>query len=155
MYQWLVLLHLVGLALFLAMHGVSMWAAFRVRGEPNRDVVAALLGLSAQGNRVMYLGFLLLGIGGLGAAANAGWLTAPWVVASYVVLAAVILLMYIVGAGFYYTLRDGLAGTEKTPRLDDAELAAMMDNRRPEALALIGIAGILILFWLMAVKPGA
>ena len=154
MYQWLVLLHLVGLALFIAMHGVSMWASFRVRGEPNRDVVAALLGLSAQGNRVMYLGFLLLGIGGLGAAANAGWLTAPWVVASYIVLAAVILLMYIVGAGFYYTLRDGLVGTEKTPRLDDAELAAVMDNRRPEALALIGLVGLLILFWLMVFKPG-
>ena len=62
--------------------------------------------------------------------------------------------MYIVGAGFYYTLRDGLVGTEKTPRLDDAELAARMDNRRPEALTLIGLIGILILFWLMVVKPG-
>lgn len=154
MYQWLVFLHLVGLALFLTMHGVSMWAAFRIRGEPNREVVAALLRLSAQGNRVMYLGFLLLGIGGLGAAANVGWLTAPWVVASYIVLAAVILLMYIVGAGFYYTLRDGLVGTEKTPRLEDAELVARLDNRRPEALTAIGVAGLLILFWLMAVKPG-
>ena len=154
MYAWLVALHLVGFALFLSMHGVSMWAAFRVRGEPNREVVAALLGLSARGNQVMYLGFLLLGIGGLGAAAQVGWLTAPWVVASYIVLAAVILLMYIVGAGFYYTLRDGLVGTEKTPRLDDAELIARLDNRRPEALTLIGGVGLLILIWLMALKPG-
>jgi hypothetical protein len=154
MYAWLVALHLVGFALFLAMHGVSMWAAFRVRGEPNREVVAALLGLSATGNRVMYLGFLLLGIGGLGAAAQVGWLTAPWVVASYIVLAVVILLMYIVGAGFYYTLRDGLVGTEKTPRLDDAELIARLDNRRPEALTLIGGVGLLILIWLMTIKPG-
>ena len=102
----------------------------------------------------MYLGFLLLGIGGLGAAANVGWLTATWVVASYVVIVVVILLMYMVGAGFYYPIRDGLEGTEKTPRLDDAELAARLDNRRPEALAVIGFAGLLILFWLMALKPG-
>lgn len=154
MYAWLVALHLVGFALFMAMHGVSMWAAFRVRGEPNRDVVAALLGLSAKGNQVMYLGFLLLGIGGVGAAAQVGWLTAPWVIASYVVLAVVILLMYIVGAGFYYTLRDGLVGTAKTPRLDDAELVARLHNRRPEALTLIGGVGLLILIWLMALKPG-
>ena len=39
--------------------------------------------------------------------------------------------MYMVGAGFYYPIRDGLEGTEKTPRLDDAELAARLDNRRP------------------------
>jgi hypothetical protein len=154
MYAWLVMLHLVGFALFLAMHGVSMWVAFRVRREPNRDVVAALLALSSRGNQVMYLGFLLLGIGGLGAAASVGWLTAPWVVASYVVLVVVILLMYMVGAGFYYPIRDGLEGTEKTPRLDDAELVARLDNRRPEALALIGGTGLLILIWLMAVKPG-
>ena len=79
----------------------------------------------------MYLGFLLLGIGGLGAAASVGWLTATWVVASYVVIVVVILLMYMVGAGFYYTLRDGPEGTEKTPRLYDAELVARLDNRRP------------------------
>jgi len=154
MYSWLVMVHLIGFALFLAMHGVSMWVAFRVRREPNREIVGALLALSSRGNQAMYLGFLLLGIGGLGAAANAGWLTAPWVVASYIVIAVVILLMYIVGAGFYYTLRDGLAGTEKTPRLDDAELVARLDNRRPEALALIGGAGLLILIWLMTIKPG-
>ena len=153
MYTWLVALHLVGFALFIAMHGVSMWVAFRIRGEPNRDVVAALLGLSSRGNQVMYLGFLLLGIGGLGAAAQAGWLTAGWVVASYVVLTVVILLMYMIGAGFYYPLREGLEGTEKTPRLDDAELAVRLQNRRPETLALIGGAGLLILIWLMAVKP--
>ena len=75
-------------------------------------------------------------------------------VASYVVIVVVILLMYMVGAGFYYTLRDGLEGTEKTPRLDDAELVARLDNRRPEALALIGGVGLLILIWLMTVKPG-
>ena len=141
MYTWLVALHLVGFALFIAMHGVSMWVAFRIRGEPNRDVVAALLGLSSRGNQVMYLGFLLLGIGGLGAAAQAGWLTAGWVVASYVVLTVVILLMYMIGAGFYYPLREGLEGTEKTPRLDDAELAVRLQNRRPETLALIAERG--------------
>jgi hypothetical protein len=154
MYGWLVTLHLVGFGLFLVAHGVSMWVAFRIRREPNRDVVTALLGLSARGSQVMYLGFLLLAIGGFGAAAQAGLLTAPWMIASYVVLGVVILAMYMVGAGFYYPLREGLEGTEKTPRLDDAELAARLDNRRPEMLTLIGGSGLLILIWLMTIKPG-
>src|SRR5690242_9879473 len=118
MYAWLVALHVIGVVVFLLCHAVSMWVAFRIRTEPDRAVVAALLGMSARGNQVMYLGFVLLGIGGLGAAGMAGWLTAPWVVASYVVLVVTIIAMYAIGAGFYYPIRDGLAGTEKTPRLD-------------------------------------
>ena len=102
----------------------------------------------------MYLGFLLLGIGGLGAAAQAGWLTAP--------LGRRLVRCDrprdpadVHGRGrFYYPLREGLEGTDKTPRLDDAELVARLDNRRPEALALIGGTGLLILIWLMTVKPG-
>ena len=154
MYSWLVMLHLVGFALFLVAHGVSMWVSFRIRGEPDREVVAALLGLSSRGNQLMYLGFLLLGIGGLGAAASVGWLTAPWVVASYVVVVVVILLMYMVGAGLLLPAPRGARGHREDPRLDDAELVARLDNRRPEALALIGGVGLLILIWLMTVKPG-
>ena len=155
MYAWLVLLHLVGFVVFLLCHAVSMWVAFRIRGERDRAVVAALLGLSSRGNQVMYIGFVLLGAGGLGAAAVAGLLTAPWVVASYVVLAVTLVAMWAMGTGFYTPLREGLAGTEKTPRLDDAQLRARLTgSRRPEALAGIGFASLTILVGLMVLKPG-
>ena len=155
MYPWLVALHLLGLVVFLLCHAVSMWVAFRVRGEENRDVIAALLGLSARGNQAMYLGLLLLGIGGLGAAASAGLLLAPWVIASYVVVVVTLVAMWAMGAGFYYPLREGLAGTDKTPRLDDAELRARLaGSRRPEALAGVGLGALVLLVWLMTLKPG-
>jgi hypothetical protein len=155
MYPWLVALHLLGLVVFLACHGVSMFVAFRIRREPDRAVVAALLGLSSRGNQVMYLGFLLLGIGGLGAAASAGLLTAPWVVASYVVVVVTLVAMWAMGAGFYYPLREGLEGTPKTPRLDDVELRARLSgSRRPEALAGVGFTALVLLVWLMTLKPG-
>jgi hypothetical protein len=155
MYSWLVVLHLLGLVVFLACHGVSMFVAFRIRQEEDRDIIAALLSLSSRGNQVMYLGLLLLGIGGLGAAASAGLLLAPWVIASYVVVVVTLLAMYAMGAGFYYPLREGLTGTEKTPRLDDAELRAkLVGNRRPEALAAIGLTSLTLLIWLMTIKPG-
>jgi hypothetical protein len=111
--------------------------------------------MSSRGNQVMYLGFILLGIGGLGAAGIAGLLTAPWVVASYVVLAITLVAMWTMGSGFYYPLREGIEGTEKTPRLDDDQLrATLFGSRRPEALAGIGFTSLVILVALMVVKPG-
>ena len=155
MYAWLVLLHLVGFVVFLLCHAVSMWVAFRIRGEPDRAVITALLAMSSRGNQVMYLGFILLGVGGLGAAAIAGLLTAPWVVASYVVLAVTLVAMWALGSGFYYPLREGLEGTAKTPRMDDEQLRAVLaGSRRPEQLAAIGFTSIVILVALMALKPG-
>ena len=154
MYTWLVVLHLVGLVVFLMAHGVSMFVAFRVRKVDDRTVIAGLLDLSQQGSRVLYIGLILLGIGGLGAAGMAGLLLAPWVIASYVVLAVTLVAMYAMASGFYYPIRDGLVGTEKTPRLEDAELIAKLrGSRRPEALAVVGLGALVILIWLMAAKP--
>ena len=155
MYAWLVLLHLVGFVVFLLCHAVSMWVAFRIRGEPDRAVITSLLAMSSRGNQLMYLGFILLGVGGLGAAASVGWLTTPWVVASYVVLVVTLVAMWTMGSGFYYPLREGLEGTEKTPRLDDDQLrATLIGSRRPEALAGIGFTSLVVLVALMVLKPG-
>ena len=68
MYPWLVFVHLLGLIVFVAMHGVAMFVAFRIRPERDAAVVKLLLALSSRANQAMYLGLLLLGIGGLGAA---------------------------------------------------------------------------------------
>jgi uncharacterized membrane protein len=155
-YQWLVALHLLGLIVFVMCHGVSMFVAFRVRKERNREVVSVLLSLSQRATQAMYAGFLALIVGGLAAAWNAGLLTAPWVVASDVVFIVTLLAMWAIGAGYYYPLRDGLEGTEKTPRLDDEALVrTLSSSRRPEALGAIGMAAFVILVWLMVLKPGA
>lgn len=154
MYAWLVTLHLLGVVLFLVCHAVSMWVAFRVRGEPDRAVIAALLAMSARGSRFMYLGFLLLGVGGMGAAWSAGLLLAPWVMASYAVLVVTFVAMYAIGAAFYFPIREGLDGTAKVPRLDDVELRSRLANRRPEALASIGVVALVLLVAVMSLKPG-
>jgi hypothetical protein len=153
MYLWLVALHLVGLAVFLMAHGVSIWVAFRLRDERNRDVIAALLGLSLRASQVLYLGLLLLGIGGLGAAFSAGWLTTTWNLASYVVVIVVLAAMYSIASPYYHGLRAGLDGAAGAPALDDAALVARLRSRRPEALAVVGGSGLVILVLLMVLKP--
>ena len=153
MYPWFVVLHLLGLMAFLLSHAVSMWVAFRIRDERDRTVLTALLGLSARGSQAMYVGLIALAVGGFGAAAIAGVLLAPWIVVSYAVLVGVLVAMYAIAGSYYYALRDGLAGTDKVPRLDDEALAARLRSRRPEFLAGIGGGGLAILVVLMSVKP--
>lgn len=154
MYPWLVLLHLLGLVVFLLAHGVSIFVAFRIRGEPRRDVVIAMLELSRRAAQVVYVGLALLGLGGIGAAWSAGLLTAPWVVASYVVVAVVLVAMYAIASPYYHGLRGELAGTDDTPPLDDAALAIRLRTRRAEILAATGGVGLVVVVALMTIKPG-
>ena len=154
MYSWLVLLHLLGFAVFLLAHGVSIFIAFRIRSEPNRGVVVALLELSRRAAQVVYLGLALLLVGGIGAAWSAGMLTAPWLVASYVVLVVVLAVMFAIASPYYHGLRGELAGTEATPPLDDVGMALRLRTRRPEVLAATGGIGLTVLVALMTFKPG-
>lgn len=151
MYQGLVFLHLVGVVVFALAHGVSMFAAFRVRREHDPAVVAALLGMSKVAVLVLYVGLILLGAGGLGAAWNAGVLLAPWAVASYAVLVAVIAVMYMVATTYYVRVRE-LVGDGRLP-VDQDELQRVLRTRRPEVLMAVGSTGLLVLVWLMVVRP--
>jgi hypothetical protein len=149
-YGWLVFLHLVGLVVFVAAHGASMWVAFAIRAASSREVVAAQLELSRRAIGPMYVGLLLLGIGGLGAAWVSNQLVARWVVASYVVIAIVLVTMWAVASPYYMNLRKVIAD----PALGDAALAERLRTPRPLVLLAVGLLGLVVLVWLMVLKPG-
>jgi hypothetical protein len=155
MYQWFVVLHLAGLVLFALGHGVSMFVAFRIRRRSDRALVVELLDLSQRANQIAYLGLLMLIVGGIGAALQAGSLTSTWIVATTVVLIVVIVAMYAIAAGFYYPLRKQLTepAADGSPPLDGDRLAATLDNRRPDILAAVGLGGLLLMVALMVIKP--
>jgi uncharacterized membrane protein len=152
MYQALVFIHLIGVVIMAVAHGVSIFAAFRVRRESEPHVVAAILGMSKSAVLLLYVGFLLLAIGGFGAAWQSGVLLAPWAIASYVVLIVVISVMYSVATGYYVRLRTLASGDGVEP-VDAATLQAALVTRRPELLAVVGTSGLLVLLWLMVVRP--
>ena len=153
MYQWLVFAHLVGLVIFALCHGVSLFVVFRVRRIGDPALAADYLQLSQSANRAMYLGLLLLAVGGIGAASVQNLWGQTWVWSSVVVLIAVIALMYVVGANYYYRLRDALAGKGGAEPLSGELLTERLATRRPEWLAAIGGVGLLVLIWLMVLKP--
>jgi hypothetical protein len=138
-------------------HGVSTAMAFAVRAQRDPRGIAGTLrmGEFAKGGP-LYVGLLLLILGALGAASGGDLWGKPWIIASIVVFVVVIVAMYAIATPYYGGLRKALepVDAEGRPTIDAAALAPMLDNRRPEALAAVGFAGLLILFWLMVLKPG-
>lgn len=154
MYQWFVFIHLVGLVLFAFAHGASAFIAFRLPGARERALVASYLETSKLATQTMYIGLILLLIGGAGAATINGFWTQPWVLGSIVVLVVVIGLMYGLGTGYYATLRGQLADKDGAAPMSEEALAAYLDERRPRVLAGVGVLGLLLIIWLMVLKPG-
>jgi hypothetical protein len=158
LYPWFVFLHLVGLVVFAVCHGVSMFVAFRIRSQRNPQAIVAAMEASSAAIGPMYLGLLLLIVGGLGAAAGANLWFEPWIIASAVVLIVVVGVMYAVATPYYVRVREAVGAPVRgnpggTPSASPEELAQLLDTRRPEILLTVGAVGMLVLVWLMVLKP--
>ena len=158
LYPWFVFVHLVGLVVFVACHGVSMFGAYNLRRQRDPRTVAGMLASGLQATRLAYVGLLLLAIGGIAAASSTGLWGQLWVIASVVVLIGILIVMYAVASPYYMGLRktvgDGLGtGGEGSPVVDEAALATLLDTRRPDILLTVGGVGLVVLVWLMVLKP--
>ncbi len=64
--------------------------------------------------------------------------------------------MWAVASPYYMGLRKAFEerGPDGRPTIEPAALAAMLDTRRPEILTVVGTTGLVLLVWLMVIKPG-
>jgi hypothetical protein len=62
-------------------------------------------------------------------------------------------VMYSVATPYYMGIRQALAPDAEPPLTAD-DLARRLDSRRPEILLVAGSVGLLILVWLMVLRPG-
>lgn len=164
LYPWIVFVHVAAAFAFVLSHGVAVFAGFRVRQERDRARIAALLDLSTASLRLMYGALLVLVVAGLSAAGMGGWLGRLWPWTSIGVLIVVAAAMDLIGTRHFLRLRQ-LVGASISPgrarRLAPApdpetaekELALRLRSGRPELLAAIGGGGLLIVIWLMVLKP--
>lgn len=159
LYPWLVLLHLIGVLGWLFAHGTSAFVSFRIRRETNLDRVTGLLQLVQSANAIMYPFFYLLLIAGILAGVNGHWFGHGWIWTGLALFIVVTIAMYAIATPYYTRLRGalGLPGRGRAPkpatRASDAEVLAMLDSRRPEILAGVGVVGLLLIVWLMVMKP--
>ncbi len=159
-YPWVVIAHVVFVIVAFGAHGVSAFAMFRLRSETDRARAAAVLDLSTVSLTAAGIGLgaaVLLGIVAamIGGHFGRGW---PW--ASIVVVVVTWLAMTPMAAGPMGEVRRQLGmrtrgdkdGQIREPGSDEA-FAAARARLKPELVAVIGIVAIVILVWLMEMKP--
>jgi len=158
---WIVFLHVLGAFLFVAGHGVSMFVAFRVRKEPDRARMAALLDFSGIALAVAYVGLLFLFFGGIVAGIVLGSWGRAWIWISLVLFIAIAVAMTPLGINYFNRLRlalgirtRNLKPTDPDPvPASDAALAEVLQARNPELLLAVGAGGFVVILWLMMFKP--
>jgi hypothetical protein len=159
MYPWIVLLHVVGAFLFVLSHGVSAWMAMIIRGEKDRARIGTLLDLSSYSMGGLYVGLLLLLVGGIWAGIYANHFGRGWIWAAVGLLVVIIVVMYAVASPYFVRLRGAVGmpirGKPADPALlaSDEELAAMTARAPVVPILVVGFGGLLLMLWLMVVKP--
>jgi hypothetical protein len=161
---WLKLIHvLAALGLVLA-HGASAAVAFKLRGERDRVRIGALVDLSNAYLNAFYLALLVVLAAGILSGIGAGYWTSGqlWIWASLIVFIAIVAGMYALAMPHFRDVRHALGmatfqdirqGVAPPPPADDRELAALLTSGRPMAVAAIGLVGIVVLVYLMVIKP--
>ena len=145
LYVWLKFFHVLGVGMFLFGHGVSAVASFAVRGRPADAGTGALLRASIRSGAITYPGLLLLIVTGVWMGfAGSLWHTG-WIWAAIVVLVLATVVMGPLSRP-YHMARDMVAKNEAGA---DAEL----QKARPVPIAVAGTVAIVLLIFLMVVKP--
>src|SRR5207342_3469506 len=158
-YPMLLVIHVLCVFGFLAIHGVSMGVWWRVRRERDRAKLIPLLDLSVGFITPMTVAGLLLIVSGvLVGIAAAWWFNGQWWLwVSIALLVAIVAAMTPLLAIPMSGIRRGLgmpspadrkAGIVPAP-VDDVELDRLLRDRRPAVGAAVAIGGIVLITWLM------
>jgi hypothetical protein len=161
LYPWVILLHVIGAFMFAASHGVAIWMTMVLPRERDRTRMAALLDLSSASLGGVYVGLVLLLIGGIWGGIMGSWFGSLWIWVALVLLIAIAVVMYIVATPYFRSLRDAIGiksqyGPKDAPdpvALPDADVVALAARSPVAVLSVVGVGGLVIILWLMVVKP--
>ncbi len=157
---WLVFAHILGAFTFILAHGVSMFVAVRVRNERDQGRVAALLDLSRSAVVIAAFAVIFLLLTGIIAGFVGDWWGQRWIWVSIGVLILLWAYMSFRGTRYLDDVRHAVGsvgvydkkGTEP-PAADPAAVAALLASSRSIELATVGGVGLVVILWLMVLKP--
>jgi Predicted integral membrane protein (DUF2269) len=155
-YRFWVLIHLVGVAGFLAAHGVSMFALFAVRAaEGDRERILEWCEASKRTTLPMYVAFALLLLGGVAAGIDGSLFAQGWLLGSLVLLVLLTVLMSLVASPHMKRLREGCTRwADGSYTMSDEELRVALAGPATMITASTGGIGLLVILYLMVFKPG-
>lgn len=160
-YQLLLFAHILGLVLFVAGHGVSMFFAVALRRERDPARLRALADLSLASLVPNYIGLLLLIVSGIWMGVQGQFWTQGWIWTAIAILLIELAVMIYIGQTFFGPLRTAI-GLQPARRSDQVtlgpvaapdELANLLASRKPAITMAVGVLGLLVLLWLMVFKP--
>jgi hypothetical protein len=157
----IVVIHVLGVFLFLGAHGVSAAVLLRVRNERDPVALRTLLELSRRSVNAMSAGFLIWFLSGIVAGFSGNWWTSNrwWIWVSLVLAIVITGLMTPMGRFYLDRVRTALGIDPKTGAQiagvepDPAAVEAAIKSGMPILVAAIGIGGLAVLGWLMVAKP--
>lgn len=154
MYGWWVFLHIVGAAGFLLSHGTSAAIAFRLRRERDPNKVIALIELSRSTYTALYVSIVLLLAGGIVAGFVGHWWGRGWIWTALALMIVLIVVMGIVGTPYYARVLQA-AQTEASgdSPVPGQNVDLLLRSPRPIILMVTGFGGLLVILWLMVLKP--
>lgn len=153
-YQWWVFLHIVGVFGFLLAHGVSVGVAFRLRRERDPHRINALLELSGSSIVLFNVSSIVLLIAGVVAGFLGHWWGQGWIWTALGILLATSVAMSVLARPFYKRIRlvaEALASGSQA--VTEEQFAAVLRSPRPLVIAGVGFAALLVILWLMVLKP--
>jgi hypothetical protein len=161
LYPWVVVAHVFFVIIAFGAHGTSAYAIFQAKRETDRARLAAVLDLSGTSLALAGVALVLALILGIVAAIMGNHFSRlwPWVAIGVVIL--VFGVMTPVGANPMSNVRQALGQPSRADRqgapppapASDEVLRAAQAKLRPELLAIVGVAAIAVLVWLMEIKP--
>src|SRR5215208_6335049 len=128
LYPWVILLHISGAFLFAASHGVAIWMAMQIARERDRTRIAALLDLSSASLSGLYLGLVLLLIGGIWGGLIGNWFGRLWIWLALGMVIAISVVMYMVATPYFRALRAAVGIKSRYGPKDAPEPVALSDG---------------------------
>ena len=160
MHTWIVVAHVLGAFTFIAAHGASMFASFRLRRVTDRERVLELLDVSSTSLGVMYIGLAILLGAGIAAGFTGDFWGDAWLWTSIAILVVILAMMYAVATPFYGRMRAAAGDPRYVEKAADfkppatpTDLDALATSPRPFWLAAVGGIGLAVIVWLMISKP--
>jgi hypothetical protein len=160
-YGILVYLHVASAFAFVMVHGVSAFAGFRIKAEADAERQRALLNLSAGTYGAMYASLGMTILTGVALGFGGGHWGSGWIWLALIVLVITAGVMSVFAMREYTPLRRALGlpyfanNRQQNPETPAAPevIAGRLQAVRPMPLAVVGIAGLAIILWLMLFKP--